>query len=268
MKENFVRKILLLIFLVAFMSPVFSFAQEKPVRIVTRQIGTSSYFYKVINLSQNAIKAFQLGYNYHQEGNENELLIESSAVEAPTGWEGYPVFLEESEYLHIHYRRLSDAYFIQPNSSIDGFVVHLPQPSDLMRQATFTAIYRGGTRISGKVEMDTSTPILFDGKGQRPSDVNTFLAYLRPTIAQTALPQGQTTYYLLIFYGKAILPETFKATLNGMDIKGLFNPKPDTSEAIKLNLKQGRNISAISVDGIRNDGKKTTDTDRLVFIVP
>ncbi|MEW6675315.1 MAG: hypothetical protein AB1348_04810 [Nitrospirota bacterium] len=74
--------------------------------------------------------------------------------------------------------------------------------------------------------------------------------------------------YLLVFYGKTILPETFNATLNGIDIKGIFHPKPDISEAVKLNLQKGRNTLILSVDGIRDDGKRATDRDRLVFIVP
>ena len=144
------KRVLLLIFLVALVliASSFSFAQEKPVRIVVRQIGASSYFYTVINLSQKAIKSFQIGYNYHLEGNENELLTVPTTVESPTGWEGYPVFLEESEYLHIYWHRLTDVYFIQPGSSIEGFIVHLPQPYDLMKSATFTVIYRGGSRIA------------------------------------------------------------------------------------------------------------------------
>lgn len=137
---------------VAFMHPAFSFGQEKPVRIVARQIGVSSYFYDVINLSQKAIKSFRLGYNYHQESNESELPIEPTAVESPTGWEGYPVFVEESEYLHIYWHKLTDDHFIQPGSAIGGFIVHLSEPYDLMKSATFTVIFSGGTRLAGIVE--------------------------------------------------------------------------------------------------------------------
>lgn len=249
-----------------------TFAQEQEVRVLVRQVGTSSYFYKVVNNSSKDIRAFQIGFNRHKKGSEEELIIEPSGIESPQGWKGRVIFLEESEYLHIDWYRETGANLITSGSSLDGFIAHMPQPYDLMSQTSFTALFRlsqgADYWFSSSVELDTSPPTLFDGKGQRSQDVNTFLGYQRPMEAQTTLPQGQTTYYLLVFYGKTILPETFKATLNDIDINGDFHPTADTSEAVKLNLKQGRNILALSVDGMRNDGRKATDTDRLVFIVP
>lgn len=248
------------------------FAQEQEVRVLVRQVGTSSYFYKVVNNSQKDIRSFQLGFNENRKGSEEELTIEPSAIEQPQGWTGRVVFLEESDLLHIRWYRETGGNLISSGSSLDGFVAYMPQPYDLMKQTSFTVLFllsQGADYwLSSTVELDTSPPTLFDGKGQRSQDVNTFLGYLRPTEAQTTLSQGQTTYYLLIFYGKTILPETFKATLNDIDINGDFHPTSDSSEVVKLNLKQGRNILALSVDGTRNDGNQATDTDRLVFIVP
>lgn len=144
----------LFIFLLAlaFISPVFSFAQEKPVRIIARPISSSSYYYDVVNLSQKAIKSFRLGYNYHQKDNESELTVEPTVVESPIGWEGYPVFVEESEYLHIYWHKLIDDHFIQPGHSVGGFIVHLSEPNALMMSATFTVNFSGGTRLAGIVE--------------------------------------------------------------------------------------------------------------------
>ena len=66
----------------------------------------------------------------------------------------------------------------------------------------------------------------YDGGGQRPSDVNRFLSYMRPSERQTTLPAGTTTYNMIISYGDTIIPSTFNAELNGMDITSLFNPAP------------------------------------------
>ncbi len=121
---------------------------------------------------------------------------------------------------------------------------------------------------STSVDLSTVTPILFDGKGQRPFDVNTFLAYAGPMEAQTILPAGQTSYDIAIYYGKTILPGTFKATLNRVDITGSFHPKAGTSEIVTVTLQKGRNTLILSVDGVRDDGRRATDTDRLTFIVP
>lgn len=267
------RKLLTIILLITLIiiGSVFSVFAQGEVKVLVRQIGTSTYSYKVINNSEKEIKSLQIGFNRHRKDSEEELTVVPTTIESPQGWEGKTIFLEESDYLHIYWHRLTDEYFIRPGESLDGFIVYMSQSYELMKQTYFTVIFRISTGVdywfSAKVQLDTSTPILFDGKGQRPFDVNTFLAYLRPTEAQTTLPQGQTTYYLLIFYGKTILPETFKANLNGTDIKGSFNPKPDTSEAVKLNLQKVRNTLVLSVDGIRDDGKRATDTDRLVFLV-
>jgi hypothetical protein len=107
----------------------------------------------------------------------------------------------------------------------------------------------------------------FDGRGQRPSDVNKFLTYANPTSARTELPAGQRSFPLLIFYGATILPETFRATLNGVNITGLFSPKPSGHETVPLSLSFGSNTLVLSSDGTTASGRVATDTDRLVFLV-
>jgi len=107
----------------------------------------------------------------------------------------------------------------------------------------------------------------YDGGGQRPSDVNKFLSYIRPSERQTTLPAGTTTYYMMIRYGDTIIPATFNAELNGMDITSLFNPAPGGTEAVTLNLSQGRNTLVLSVDANLTN-RIAGDKDRLVFIVP
>ncbi|KWT78418.1 C39 family peptidase [Candidatus Magnetominusculus xianensis] len=107
----------------------------------------------------------------------------------------------------------------------------------------------------------------FDGKGQRPTDVNKFLSYVTPTSSPVTLAQGKTSYTLVIVYDKNIKAETFTAALNGNDVTSLFRPKAGRAEAVTLNLNQGRNTLVLSVDGTL-PSRMATDTDRLVFIVP
>ncbi|MBU4405446.1 MAG: hypothetical protein KKG79_07540 [Acidobacteria bacterium] len=106
----------------------------------------------------------------------------------------------------------------------------------------------------------------FDGKGQRPSDVNKFISYVTPTQSRTTLPAGEKMYGLVLIYDKAIIPATFAAILNGRDIKDLFKPQPGQAEAVWLMLDPGSNTLVISVDG-NLENRAATDTDRLVFIV-
>jgi len=107
----------------------------------------------------------------------------------------------------------------------------------------------------------------YDGGGQRPSDVNKFLSYIRPSERQTTLHPGTTTYNMMIRYGDTIITSTFNAELNGMDITSLFNPAPGGTEAVTLNLSQGRNTLVLSVDANLTN-RIAGDKDRLVFIVP
>jgi hypothetical protein len=106
----------------------------------------------------------------------------------------------------------------------------------------------------------------FDGGGQRPRDVNKFLSYGSPGDSPTALPAGTTSYSLLIFYGPTILPATFQATLNGVDVTALFQPVPGANQLVSLPLQPGRNVLLLSIDG-NLPSRTATDTDRLVFSV-
>ncbi len=108
---------------------------------------------------------------------------------------------------------------------------------------------------------------LFNGGGQKPDDVNLFLRYANPKESQTELPAGQNTFEILIYYGKTIKKETFKATLNDQDIKNLFSPVPGGGDYVKLTLQNGRNVLEFSIDGLNKRGHTANDKDRLVLIV-
>ncbi len=108
----------------------------------------------------------------------------------------------------------------------------------------------------------------FDGKGQRPRDVNKFLSFSNPTQARTELPAGTNTFDLVIFYDKTTIPGSFKAELNGTNITSLFSPALGKTEVVKLNLASGSNTLIVSIEGTVIRGRVTKDTDRLVFIVP
>jgi hypothetical protein len=110
--------------------------------------------------------------------------------------------------------------------------------------------------------------ILFNGKGQKPDDVNLFLGYLQPSDSQTDLAAGTTGYSVHLYYGETVDPATFTAELNRQDITSLFSPKPFTDEEVEIPLHHGRNTLVLSIAGTRKDGRKARDTDRLVFIVP
>jgi len=107
----------------------------------------------------------------------------------------------------------------------------------------------------------------FNGGGQRPRDVNKFLTYIAPGDSPTTLATGTTAFSLLIVYGQTIIPSSFRAQLNGVDITNQFNPAPGTSQMVNLsNLQSGRNVLQLSVDG-NLPTRVATDSDRLIFIV-
>jgi hypothetical protein len=148
----------------------------------------------------------------------------------------------------------------------DGSVMQIPMP--FVKE-------EGLWKITNKYSSDEEihqhfyyVPPLFDGKGQRPTDVNIFLGYEQPTVVRTELTPGIDKYTLHIYYGKTIDPATFMAVLNKQDISLRFTPKPFSDQEVELSLQQGRNVLVLSVNGTRKDGRKAKDTDRLVFIVP
>jgi hypothetical protein len=107
----------------------------------------------------------------------------------------------------------------------------------------------------------------FAGGGQRPRDVNKFLTYSNPVTNQTSLPAGTSTFPLQVIYGATILPATFQATLNGVDVTSSFTPRPGAGEVVVLNFQPGRNVLQLSVDGTVG-GVLRSDRDRLVFLIP
>ncbi len=109
---------------------------------------------------------------------------------------------------------------------------------------------------------------LIDGKGQRPTDVNTFLKYSNPTAVSTTLPPGVRKFDLAVFYGPTTVPTTFTAELNGVAITPKFHPTPGSFDVVRLDLQPGSNTLILSVEGTRSDGRRGRDTDRLTFSVP
>lgn len=124
-----------------------------------------------------------------------------------------------------------------------------------------------GSQVTVRYIGSSEVPV-FDGKGQRPTDVNKFLQFFRPLQARTELSAGTEEFNLSILYGNTVKRETFRATLNGGDITGKFDPLPGKMEIVKIPLTQGTNTLVLSIEGVRSDGKVAVDTDRLVFIVP
>jgi len=106
----------------------------------------------------------------------------------------------------------------------------------------------------------------YDGGGQRPRDVNKFLSYGTISSKSIDLPAGTTSFALLVVYDEMIVPGSFEATADGVDISSLFAPAPRTSEIVNIPLHSGRNVVILSVEG--NLPKRIArDTDRLVFKV-
>jgi len=107
----------------------------------------------------------------------------------------------------------------------------------------------------------------FDGGGQRPRDVNKFLTYGNPAQTSTTLPAGTTSFPLVIFYASNVLPASFSADLNGINVAAQFHPAAGTSETVTLTLAPGRNVLKLSADG-QLPTRVATDSDRLVLQVP
>ena len=106
----------------------------------------------------------------------------------------------------------------------------------------------------------------YNGGGQKPLAVNKFLTYVRPAAHTTDLPCGVSAYPVIIYYDKAITPQTFTAKLNGINITNKFHPVAGNHEIVNIFLSKGRNNLILSTDG-NIDSQTRTDTDNLFFNV-
>jgi len=94
-----------------------------------------------------------------------------------------------------------------------------------------------------------------------------FLSLASPSGASTRVSRAQATFPVVVFYDEAILPESFRATLNGVDVSGRFRPKPANHEVVRLQLKPGHNEVVLSVQGRRPTGEPLSLPTRLEFQV-
>ena len=75
------------------------------------------------------------------------------------------------------------------------------------------------------------------------------LTFASPTGASTRVSRGQTTFPVVVFFGATIVPESFRATLNGADVGRRFHPKPAEHGVVTLPLRPGKNELVLSIQG-------------------
>ena len=72
-------------------------------------------------------------------------------------------------------------------------------------------------------------------------------------------------YALGITYHEDIDAGSFAVTLNDIDISDMFNPIPDSSEIVTIDLSQGSNSLVLTIEG-DVPSKKNIDTDKFEII--
>ncbi|MDD5344804.1 MAG: hypothetical protein PHW12_10350, partial [Smithella sp.] len=92
-------------------------------------------------------------------------------------------------------------------------------------------------------------------------------AYAAPSKRTIMLDPGMRTTKLVVVYNMAIIPETFTAELNGVNVHSRFHPKANTVEMVEIPLRPGTNVLTLSVNG-RTQKEIVKDTDQLTFKVP
>lgn len=129
---------------------------------------------------------------------------------------------------------------------------------------TVTLVVNDGTVDSAPY----TTQATINGEGGQRDDVDAFITYVQPADRDITLPEGRTSYDVIIVYGITIDPETFEAELNKQPCDG-FTPIPGGTETVTITLQAGKkNKLRIQVDGERVDGKTATDKDKLTFRFP
>ncbi|HEX2061283.1 MAG TPA: hypothetical protein VHK90_11120 [Thermoanaerobaculia bacterium] len=114
---------------------------------------------------------------------------------------------------------------------------------------------------------DPDESAYFNGGGQSPANVNPFLRYLAPADSRTKLAAGTTFFDVVVNFGTTTKPETFTATLNGVDVRAQFSPAPGATNVVRIPLQPGSNKLQLSISGVTSSGRTATDTDTLTFLV-
>ncbi len=115
--------------------------------------------------------------------------------------------------------------------------------------------------------------VITDGN-RRPS-VDGFLGFMNLLETGTTLQNPAAIALKLSVAGETVMPETFSATLNGVDITAAFHPGPADGATLTAYLaigssplQAGKNVLITRIDGIVPGTTRTaTDTDRMVFDV-
>jgi hypothetical protein len=99
-----------------------------------------------------------------------------------------------------------------------------------------------------------ATPLtrpIFDGQ-RMPEEHRNINALLRYEVTGNRnrwhAQASETQVKLRVYYGTAINPSTFTATLNGNDVKHLFHPSPYRDEWVTLPLEGARTLITLSVE--------------------
>jgi hypothetical protein len=93
------------------------------------------------------------------------------------------------------------------------------------------------------------------------------LSFASPTDASTRVRRARASFPVVVFYGQTILPESFRATLNGADVRARFHPKASGHDVVTLQLRPGKNELLLSVQGQGAAGEIATASSRLEFEV-
>ena len=125
------------------------------------------------------------------------------------------------------------------------------------------AIFTVQTTTFGPV--DATDAQLFDGGGQQPAEVNKFLRYAAPQQTRTKVA-ANSVQPVIVYYGTTIVPSTFSASLDGVDITSRFHPVPGGADAITINIGTSTSKLHLTVTGAKASGGTGTDSDTLTFL--
>jgi len=198
-----------------------------------------------------------------------------------TGWYGSMSVKGE-----VTFGGLYPATRVAPGTSVGGFVLQSKQPPGPRTATLMPSVelwdrlpdppegveYEPATSDTYAITLSTIGPIdpsdanLYSGGGQQPAEVNKFLRYAQPLDNRVKVAAGITSYTVIVYYGQTIIPSTFSATLNGVDITAQFHQVPASAEAVTITIGPGTTKLHLSVDGTKSSSGKATDSDTLTFL--
>lgn len=129
----------------------------------------------------------------------------------------------------------------------------------------FESFYVQGTTIGPVLANERD---FINSSGEISTNRYDFFRFASPLVLKSRAPAGTDHVNMVVVFGEQILPYTFEAKVNRLDITNMFTVTNGGENFVRIPLSPGRNAIQLSVQGQNRTGKgKDIVTQKAKFVV-